>query len=447
MMPNLTNSAFSKILFASLVVFIGLFAILDYGIDELFYAKQLKSKKAELELESLLLVTSASITKNQISIPKELQETRFESLDTGLYGYISNADQQVLWQSYSSQSIDIDPEKLKPSNTKSDRNTSFYYKSGYYVFVHTVMWELEEDKPQKIFFVVVENAQPTATDRANFQKQVRYRLAMSAVVFFAALLVILIMGSQPLRKLNREINAIEAGTLQKITGDYPVELSALSDNINQLLNAEHSQRERFRTTLADLAHSLKTPLALLQNEINSTNPKTAELQQQISRMNDIIQHQLQRAVLSHPTQRSEIHLLVNIVTDLNDALSKVYRDKNVSLESAFNTQVLFKGDPHDLMEIMGNLLDNAWKNCTANVRINAVSNHRGLSIEIHDDGAGIPEAKQEQVLSRGGRLDSQTPGQGIGLDIAQDIIASYGGQLTIGSSPLGGALFTVFLPV
>lgn len=443
-MTNVGNSVFSKILLASLLVFAGLFAILDYGINELFYANQLESKKAELELESLLLVTSASIDNNQIIIPEELEETRFDALNTGLYGYISNADQQLLWQSYSSQSIAIAPENLKPENTSI---TSFYYRLGYFVFIHTVTWELEEDKPQEIYFVVVENASPTILARDNFQKKIRYRLIISAIVFFAALLVILRLGSQPLFKLTHEIKEIEAGSLKKTTGNYPIELSPLSENINQLLSAEHNQRERFRTTLADLSHSLKTPLALIQNELNNTHPDKNQLQQQLSRMNDIIQHQLQRAVLSHPSQRSESHQLSTVVNDLDEALTKVYRDKHVSLNKSFSQDILFKGDPHDLMEILGNILDNAWKNCTANVRINAVNNHRGLTIEIHDDGIGIPETKRNEVLSRGGRLDSQTPGQGIGLDITQDIVASYGGQLSISDSELGGALFTIFLPV
>lgn len=446
-MTNLGNSAFSKILVTSALVFIGLFAILDYGINELFYANQLDSKKAELELESLLLVTSASIENNQINIPEELQEKRFDDLNTGLYGYITNADQQLLWQSYSSHSIAINPQNLKPSNTSTDNITSFYYKSGYFVFIHTVTWEIEEDKPQEIYFVVVENAYPTTLARNDFRKKIRFRLTISAVLFFAALFVILRWGSQPLFKLTREIKKIEAGELDRTTDDYPVELSLLSENINHLLSAEQSQRERFRATLADLAHSLKTPLALIQNEINNTHPEKDQLQQQLSRMNDIIQHQLQRAVLSQPSQRTENHLLITAVDDLSEALTKVYREKHVSLYKFFNQETLFKGDPHDLMEILGNIFDNAWKNCTANVHIKAINNHRGLTIEIHDDGPGIPEAQRHEVLSRGGRLDSQTPGQGIGLDIVQDIVASYGGQLTISDSNLGGALFTIFLPV
>ena len=447
MRTNVSHSIFIKILLTSLLVFIGLFAILDYGINELFYANQLKSKKAELELENLLLVTSATIENETIQIPEELQEKRFETLDTGLYGYVSNAEQQLLWQSYSSQSIAIDPSNLKPENANNHGNTSFYYKSGYYVFVHTVMWELKEDKPQKIYFVVVEHALPTKEARANFQTKIRYRLILSAIVFFTALLIVLRWGSHPLRKLTHEIKQIESGKLKKITGSYPIELSPLSNNINQLLSAEHNQRERFRTTLADLAHSLKTPLALIQNEINSSKPEQAQLQQQISRMNDIIQHQLQRAVLSHPTERSENHLLSTIIDDLSGALSKVYREKDVSLQRSFDQGIVFKGDPHDLMEILGTFLDTAWNNCNSSVLIKALSHHRGLSIEIHDDGKGIPEAKRTKVLSRGGRLDNQTPGQGIGLDIVQDIVASYGGELTVSDSLLGGALFTISLPI
>ena len=446
-MIKVRNSVFTKVIVTSLLVFIGLFTILDYGINALFYANQLESKQAELELESLLLVTSATIEGDSIEIPEELQETRFESLESGLYGYIADQNYQLLWQSYSSQSIGIDPTKLKPSGELDGRKSVFYYKSGYFIFAHSVTWELKEDQPQTINFVVIEDATPTEIDRQNFQTSIRYRLTLSAILFFAALFLILRWGSLPLRKLTRAIKDIEAGTQQKITDQYPVELSPLSQNINELLNAEHTQRERFRTTLADLAHSLKTPLALMQNEINSQKPESEQIQQQLSRMNDIIQHQLQRAVLSHPNQRSESHKLSLVVNDLGEALSKVYREKNVSLQKSFNHDIVFKGDPHDLMEILGNILDNAWKNCVSCVRINAINNHRGLSIEIHDDGLGIPESKRDEVLSRGGRLDSQTPGQGIGLDIVQDIIASYGGELSVRNSPLGGALFIIFLPV
>ena len=254
---------------------------------------------------------------------------------------------------------------------------------------------------------------------------------------------------KPLRKMALDIKQIESGQKNKLSKNYPIELRGLSHNLNTLIETEKQQRERYHNTLADLAHSLKTPLAVIQAELESdrgANDKEVLINEQSKRMQEIITHQLQRAVIATPNQLRNKISVAEPIKKINGALTKVYADKNISIEQEVATNTTFQGDQRDLMEIVGNITDNACKACNRSVEIKAHMNGNKLIIEIHDDGPGIPKEQQAHILKRGQRLDSMTSGQGIGLDVVRDIIISYEGELEIHDSPLGGALFRMVLP-
>ena len=163
-------------------------------------------------------------------------------------------------------------------------------------------------------------------------------------------------------------------------------------------------------------------------------------------MNQVVTYQLQRAVSSQQQGLNQRIDVEQVVQRLVAALQKVYRDKQVDCQTSVNNS-LFVGDEQDLLELLGNLLENAFKYCHRQVRLEARTEQQQLVISISDDGAGIPIDQQERILQRGQRLDTTQPGQGIGLAVSADIIASYGGQLHIDRSSLGGAAFILTLPI
>ena len=187
-----------------------------------------------------------------------------------------------------------------------------------------------------------------------------------------------------------------------------------------------------------MAHSLKTPLAGLQTGL-SQNKTDDGLQEQIARMNSIEEYQLQRAATAGSASSTGILNVKNILNRMLDSLQKVYRDKPIQLNVSVNENVSFKGDEGDLMELLGNLLDNAYKWANTQIDVSAESQGGKLCLRVMDDGPGIAPDQVANLLKRGVRADQNVAGHGIGFSIVCNIVDAYQGELVIDKSPLGGA--------
>jgi two-component system sensor histidine kinase PhoQ len=225
--------------------------------------------------------------------------------------------------------------------------------------------------------------------------------------------------------------------------------------MNLLIDSERARSDRYRYTLDNLAHSLKTPLAAMRALLDSRQDEDFgnRYNEQIDRMDEIVRYQLRKPAAS----ASENLVLVPVsvekeVTRLIDGLRKVYRDKRPEFEVRIESGLQFRGDTGDFLELAGNLLDNACKWCERRVRIVVVPSvgastvASGMVLTVADDGPGIPKDAADALLQRGMRLDESTPGHGIGLAVVKDIARSYGGRLLINRSELGGAEITVSIP-
>jgi two-component system sensor histidine kinase PhoQ len=259
-------------------------------------------------------------------------------------------------------------------------------------------------------------------------------------VFIFVQIVWLLWTLKPLTVLTRELKDIEKGQQKGLDASYPLELQQVTKQLNALLVTEENQRKRYRNALSDLAHSLKNPLAVIQSQADIS----ASSSEQLQLINQIVEHQLKRA---QSAGQSSWHLGVQVnqvVEKLISTLVKIYRDKHLNFNINVESTAIFKGDEADLMEILGNLLDNACKAARQNIAINVVSCGNKLTIEIADDGDGIDASQRDIILSRGGRADTYQAGHGIGLAIVNDLVKSYQGQLTINSSStFSGAAFTL----
>lgn len=323
---------------------------------------------------------------------------------------------------------------------------------NYYSFAYGINW-LEENDSLALTFNIT-------TDLASFNQQLAdYRntlwgwLSAMALLLVISQALILRWGLKPLRRVGDELNRIEAGEQQQIEHDYPSEIEQLTRNINQLLKYEREQKTRYRNALGDLAHSLKTPLAVLQSGLNADNQATnqtdsktdAAMQEQISRMNAIVEYQLQRAATAGSSSSAQSLGVKSVLQRMLDSLGKVYRDKAIKLQINVDDQLRFKGDEGDLMELFGNLLDNAYKWAKQRIEVSAEAQGKKLLLRVMDDGPGIPASQAETLLKRGMRADQSVAGHGIGLSIVGNIVDAYQGTLSIHSSPLGGAEIRVLL--
>ncbi|WJV65152.1 two-component system sensor histidine kinase PhoQ [Pectobacteriaceae bacterium CE70] len=253
----------------------------------------------------------------------------------------------------------------------------------------------------------------------------------------------------PIKHLVHQIGELENSTRDQLDESSPRELHSLVRNLNTLLNNERRRYHKYRTTLTDLTHSLKTPLAVLQTTLRTLRTgKDITIEQaepimlaQISRISQQIGYYLHRASMrtEHLVMGREVHSVPALLDSLCSALNKVYQRKGVVLTLDISPELTFIGEKNDFMEIMGNILDNACKYCLEFVEISAQYSEQKLHLIVEDDGPGVLHSKRELIFQRGQRADTLRPGQGIGLAVAIEIIEQYQGEILISDSTLGGA--------
>jgi len=258
---------------------------------------------------------------------------------------------------------------------------------------------------------------------------------------------------RPIGVLAGQVRELENGTREALDPRPPQELKSLVRNLNLLLDNERQRYTRYRTTLSDLTHSLKTPLAVLQTTLRSLRGgRNLSLEQaesimleQISRISQQIGYYLHRASMQadHNVLKRELHSVPALLDSLCSALNKVYQHKGVVITLDISPELTFIGEQNDFMEVMGNVLDNACKYCLEFVEITARQTDNELHLFVDDDGPGIPESKRDMIFIRGQRADTLRPGQGLGLAVARDILEQYVGDIIASSSELGGARMEV----
>lgn len=258
---------------------------------------------------------------------------------------------------------------------------------------------------------------------------------------------------RPIEALAKEVRELEKHDRDSLNPETTRELTSLVRNLNRLLRTERDRYDKYRTTLTDLTHSLKTPLAVLQSTLrslrtNKLNIETAEplMLEQISRISQQIGYYLHRASMRGDSAliSRDLHAVAPLLDNLCSALNKVYQHKGVDITVDISPEITFIGEKNDFMEVMGNLLDNACKYCLEFVEISARQLDDTLHLYVEDDGPGIPESKRAIVFDRGQRADTLRPGQGVGLCVAREIVEQYDGEIIPSTSKLGGTRMEVF---
>ena len=406
------------------------------ALNSAFVESSESALRDKLTSQLYALLAAAEVSDNEILMPSSELDALLGLPSSGVYAYIVNGDGKTLWQSSSVLGAQLPPADNLSSGDKLF-NKSTVNNKNFYTFAYGINWLTETSQLALTFNI--------ATDLSSFDKQIEeYRntlwgwLLAMAFLLLLSQAAILRWGLAPLRQVGGELIKIESGHQQKIEQRYPEEIEQLTSNINQLIQQEREQKSRYRNALGDLAHSLKTPLAVLQTGL-SQNKTDDGLQEQIARMNSIVEYQLQRAATAGSASSTGILNVKNILNRMLDSLQKVYRDKPIQLNVSVNENVSFKGDEGDLMELLGNLLDNAYKWANTQIDVSAESQGGKLCLRVMDDGPGIAPDQVANLLKRGVRADQNVAGHGIGFSIVCNIVDAYQGELVIDKSPLGGA--------
>ncbi len=441
----------ARLLLAASIVLAAFVSLTGYALDRAFSDSGIVAVKERLQTEIFSLLAAAdSDDIRTLIMPDAHPDLRFSTPASGLYAEIVSDQGELIWRSGSMLGLKIpfDPieEKGEPRFVEVIANDG----TQLYTLGLSVMWEVAPFIVRGYTFYVAETKEHFEKQRKQFRKSLIMWLGAAVIALLLVQAFILRWGLAPLRKIASEVADIEAGKRQELSADYPQEIELLATNMNVLIRSSNSHLKRYRNALGDLAHSLKTPLAVLRNLIES-NKLPAETKQtvseQVERLNKTVEYQLQKAVASGRKALAAPISIDKVVQKLLNTFKKVYVDKQINFKIEIDPAIKFVGDEGDLMELLGNLMDNACKWCDSKVKVSVfVTGGSMLTILVEDDGHGIAEEEREAILKRGVRGDSQIEGHGIGMAVVRNLVEEvYKGKLTIEKSILGGAEIAVVL--
>jgi signal transduction histidine kinase len=264
----------------------------------------------------------------------------------------------------------------------------------------------------------------------------------------AATILQLRIGLRPLARLKVALGEVRAGRTDRIPADQPAELQPVVDELNHLLDENAAALSRARGHVANLAHSLKTPLATLSLRLaESGRDADGELGALAEQIDRAIRHHLGRArAASAGAPGSPQISLAPAVQELVHVLGRIHAERGIAAGVAIGPDLSVKCDPQDLDEMLGNLLDNGWRWAASRIDVAAIADGNRVHIHIDDDGPGLSEDAIAQAMVPGQRLDERTDGHGFGLPIARELAELHGGTLALSRAPLGGLRVTLVLP-
>ncbi len=435
---------------ALLVVGFGLtIASLDFSFRDL--AERSRAEVLDANVDALIAAADFDRT-GRLAPTEQLPEPRLNTPGSGLVAFIRLRRGAESWRSPSAVGPsfkvedDLHPGERRVRRLAAPDGTRFLaYSLG-------VAWETSRGRSREYVFTAAESLEPYYRQLYGF----RVELLAGFVAFTAVLLLGVLLSLrhllQPLRRIESEIAEIEAGRRERLGEGWPRELEGVAHNLNALLRVEHERLARYRNTVGNLAHSLKTPLSVLRGALGGAALDRPLIEAQLDRMQDIVRHQLDRATAAAPIVGTGALPVAPALHELAAALGKVHAARGLAISVEAPADLVYPLDRGDLLELAGNLADNACKWARHAVRIVAAPwpeadwRRPGLVLTVSDDGPGIPPEERDRVLGRGVRLDERVPGQGLGLAMVAEIVTAHGGEFVLGASPAGGLEAIVRLP-
>jgi two-component system sensor histidine kinase PhoQ len=443
-----TLSLNTRLLLASSVVLAAFLGITGLVLDSAFRASADTALRDRLQGYVYALLAASDLdARGRLRLPAELPDPRFSLIGSGLYAEVVDSGGRPVWRSKSLLGLTIPFSRIPQVGEREFVQIEVERDLPLLSLAFTVSWETAGNSDRRYTYRVAENRVSFNAEVSRFRQNLWGWLAGAAFLLLLVQGVILRWSLAPLRRVADDLHAIEAGLAQRLRSDYPRELRQLTDNLNGLLASADNHLKRYRDSLGNLAHSLKTPLAVLRGAVDGETDDTAlraVAREQLTGMTSLIDYQLQRAAASGRTPLATPIAIKPVAEKIVAALAKVFTDKGVRVTLDIEPAATFHGDAGDLTEILGNLLDNACKWCRGQVQVHAHLKPASgtapqvLEISVEDDGPGIPDELKTRVLQRGARADETTPGHGLGLAMVQDTVALYRGELLLETGPLGG---------
>jgi two-component system sensor histidine kinase PhoQ len=439
------NSIKTRLTLVSMIVLVAFMILTAIALEKAVVKRALAAEEDRMQLLIYSLLAAVDRNRSGMSITistARLFETSLMTPGSGLNAILYNHRREIIWKSRSVEDSFPVIGDLQPGDWQFriiQENNRPYFRLAF-----AVQWPDVRDRLQRYDIVIWQDATLYFKRRDQFRQTLWAWLILTTGLLLGIMYLVMLWSLRPLKMVGQEIRAIEDRHQGGFEGHYPREIAPLTENLNILLNRERLQRQRYRHAMDDLAHSLKTPLAVLKGfsgdaNIDKNEPKI--LREQVDRMDQIISYQLQRATNVSVGEIVKPIEVVALISKVVSALQKVYRDKNIEVDLRLPDSIYLRMDEGDFLEVIGNLIDNAFKYGQSQVRISSrMAADTEVLLQIDDNGPGLKESELRMILNRGTRLDEVNEGQGIGLAVVADIVKTYSIGLDFSRSELGGLM-------
>jgi signal transduction histidine kinase len=434
---------------------------------------QLAARVIDPQLDAALndaMLKAAPDAEGAFAITAALADARFEQEASGRYLQVmrlgADGEAQIVWRSASLNpaSIEIKPEQLTaaaaPQSARDSASGTRYLTldkglAGAPLRVATRTALLPGFADRHLVIVAADPSPETQALGASLARITAALVAVCAAVVVLGAIVQAWAGIAPIFRLSADVADVRRGQSDRLAGPYPEELARLADELNALVNHNREVVERARRHVGNLAHALKTPIAVLRNAAAKGDANGA-VAPAVEEMERFVERQLRRARVAAraeaaagpqaPTIAYRTPVAAN-VADLIFMMEQKYDQKAMDIALVAGPDPTFRGEREDLLEMCANLIDNACKYGRSQVRVSLAAPQPGrLEIIVEDDGPGLDDAQLAAAMQRGARLDEAAPGQGLGLSILAETVALYEGGLAFGRSELGGLRAVLSLP-
>jgi two-component system sensor histidine kinase PhoQ len=439
---NPARSIRARLVIGAALVLTGFMAIAGYAVQRAHSDAVRAAQFARLQGTVYLLLAAAELNPDgTLAMPASFPEPRLSLPGSGLYARVANVNRREEWRSASS--VGVNAPFPAAADVGQWRFDVVQGAAGAYLAVaYTVKWTVGGlEAPLAIS--VIEDKQPFDREIATFVRVLWTWLGGACVLLLLSQTFLLEWALAPLRRVAREVQRVEDAQQPQIEGAYPVEISALTGNINALIGRERARQTRYKEALSYLAHSLKTPLAVLRASSSEPAQLPGVVAEQVARMDGIVQHQLARAAAGAGALFLAPLHLHDILERIRASLEKVYAGKGLSLDIECSADLAWRIEEGEAFELFGNLMDNAAKWAKSRVVVRVGAGRGELHIRVEDDGPGFSDT--QSVLKLHVRGDERVPGHGVGLAVVNEIVASQDGKLDLSRSALGGAQVDITL--
>jgi len=431
-------SIHSRILFSAFIILILFMGLTGIVLDSAFRANTKNLQQENLRTQIYTLLATAELDENNnLYLPAEITEPRLNAVESTLFARVSS-DNKTIWRSKSTLNLKLPKNEARPIGQFNFSDINIENQSFTLLSFSTV-WVTEQGE-RTYYFQIAENNVVIDNQNTLFRKNLWFWLSGVSLLLIIIQTLILRWGLKPLRQVAESLLNIEHGTELRLKTSYPKEINPLAINLNRLLDQSEQQLKRYREALGNMAHSLKTPIAVLQGILTTEKIQQKDIaKEQLFTINDIVDYQLQRASNIGQVILGKAILLKPIVTKIVSSLEKVHKEKNIETSFFIADDFSIKFNEGDLFELLGNLIENAFKWSNKKIKISASKKNNNIQLIIEDDGPGINKEKYDDILLRGQRADQSIPGHGLGLAMVKDILLLYKGSIRIEKSELNGA--------